>query len=68
MRAAPLTTRARRTSQKGAFRIVLPLIRSRRHALVVRDVVAQSPDVVSVVLEGSAASAVAAPDYLSTDW
>lgn len=35
-----------------AFRVVLPLLRSRRHALVVRDVVAESPDVVSVVMEG----------------
>ncbi|GAA6526529.1 ferric reductase-like transmembrane domain-containing protein [Intrasporangium sp. DVR] len=35
-----------------AFRVVLPLIRSRRHALVVREVVAESPDVVSVVVEG----------------
>jgi hypothetical protein len=42
-----------------AFRIVLPHIRSRRHALDIRDVVAESPDVVSVVLEGSAAFAVA---------
>jgi Predicted ferric reductase len=35
-----------------AFRVVLPLIRSRRHALVVSEVVAESPDVVSVVMEG----------------
>ncbi len=35
-----------------AFRVVLPLVRSRRHALVVREVVEESPDVVSVVMEG----------------
>ena len=35
-----------------AFRLVLPLVRSRRHALAVRDVVAESPDVVSVVVAG----------------
>lgn len=35
-----------------AFRLVLPLVRSRRHRIVVRQVVAESPDVVSVVMEG----------------
>ena len=36
------------------FRVVVPLVRSRRHRLVVSDVVAESPTVTSVVLTGRA--------------
>jgi predicted ferric reductase len=35
-----------------AFRVVLPLVRSQRHGLVVRHVVAESPTVTSVVVSG----------------
>lgn len=35
-----------------SFRVVVPLVRTRRHQLVVADVVAESPDVTSVVMTG----------------
>jgi predicted ferric reductase len=35
-----------------AYRVVLPLVRTRRHRLVVTDVVAESPTVTSVVMKG----------------